>query len=107
METTLQEIVIPEKVSDKARVRLPKVGSRLYKTLAMLAELDEPNSGEVAARLQARGERFTVSEASTCLTVLMGMKLVYRVHARKNLPGGSVWALTDECTDLMEQPDGT
>jgi hypothetical protein len=64
--------------------------------------MDEPNSAEVTARLCSQGESFTVSEASTCLTVLASRNLVYRVETRKKVVGGSIWALTDACSDLME-----
>ncbi|KVR21705.1 hypothetical protein WK13_34775 [Burkholderia ubonensis] len=101
VSTTLDS-ELGEPPAPKAGMQLPANGTRLYKALAAIAALGEPTSGQVAEWLRAQGESYTTSEASTCLTVLSQRNYVYRVHTRKNEVGGSTWALTDACADLME-----
>ena len=99
--TTLNDMEIVHADSGR-EVRLPKLGSKLRKTLMALNNLVEGTSGEITERLHDMGETYTASDVSSYLTILRTKGLVDPTTIRKGVSGGSTWSLTDAAEDLIE-----
>lgn len=98
--TTLNsmEITHNEKVQD---VKLPKVGTYLFETLACLWSIEPANSREVTDTLVLRGHDFTVSDVSSYLMILRSRGLVTVVDYRRGVAGGSTWEVSDVAEGLL------
>lgn len=84
-----------------ANVRLPKNGSNLRKTLLVLSVEEGATSGELTRRLGDMGERFTVSDVASYLTILRSKGLVESPIIRRGVAGGSSWKVTDMAIKLL------
>jgi hypothetical protein len=98
--------------------KLPKSGTSLFKTLAVLSVLPGASSIDITVRLNElngylrapgvvvrRDQLLTVSDVSSYLTMLKAKKLVKTTESRRGVAGGSDWELTDLAQQLLEQKE--
>lgn len=100
IETTLETIVVMHNDSGP-EVKLPRRGTNIWLTLSVLAAAKTLNSAAVTRQLNDAGHKFTVSDVSSYLTILRSKGLVYNTELRRGLAGGSTWALTPACLDIL------
>lgn len=83
-------------------VTLPRAGSKLWDALQVVKAYGPVTSDVVTERVNLlRGDRQTVSEVSSQLTVLKHKSLVEALDQRKGLAGGSTWRITSRASTLL------
>jgi hypothetical protein len=100
LATTLETVII-EHTDTGADIKLPKRGSNLYITLATLAANVQSTSAELTEELNLSGRQYTVSDVSSYLTILRSKGLVVTITNRRGITGGSTWAATSACKELL------
>lgn len=98
--TTLEQVSIQHN-TPRGKVRLPKAGTHLSKTLRCLSAMESANSAEVTQALVDMGNDFNVSSVSSYLTILRSMGLVETLESKRGILGGSTWNLTDPAKQLL------
>lgn len=82
-------------------IKLPKQGTHLWKTLKALVGLGVANSAEITQTLCDLGNKFTVSDVSSYLTILRSKGLVEAPESKRGVQGGSTWNLTGIAKTLL------
>jgi hypothetical protein len=88
---------------EKIKLKLPVRGSNLLKTLLALSSLVEADSGRIALRMSESGEVFKPKDVASYLYVLKGKGFVVQATVRKRMAGGSLWRVTKEAQDLIQE----
>lgn len=97
------EIIHSDSGSD---VKLPREGTNLRKTLVVLSVQPEATSAEITQRLKELGEKFSVSDVASYLTILRSKGLVGTTVVRRGVVGGSTWILTEAAAELLGVQQG-
>lgn len=82
-------------------IKLPKKDTYLWKTLKTLTSLGTANSAEITQALVDLGNKFTVSDVSSYLTILRSKGLVEAPESKRGVQGGSTWNLTQAAKSLL------
>jgi len=82
-------------------IRLPRVGTRLRRTLSVVLVLEEATTELILERLHEIGEIYDSSDVASYLTILRSKGLVYTTTVRKGIAGGSTWRLTEEAIKIL------
>lgn len=98
--STLKQLTIQHN-TPRGKIRLPKTGTHLSKTLKCLSVMECANSAEVTQSLRDVGNDFTVSSVSSYLTILRSMGLVETPESKRGVLGGSTWNLTQPAKHLL------
>lgn len=100
LSTTIETVEIRHQ-DPSEKVNLPRRGSNLWDTLAVLAVIGPASTREVTERLEYLGRDFSPSDVSTYLAVLRSKGLVLQLNARRGQLGGSTWDVTDTADRLI------
>jgi hypothetical protein len=102
LATTLAQSKVIEKLDAGAEVTMPRTGTKLWDALQVVRAYGPANSDVITDMVNMlRGDRQTVSEVSSQLTVLKHKALIEAMDSRKGLPGGSTWRISSRAAALL------